>query len=69
MRNVEAPDLVSTAEAAEILGKSIATVNRLAAAGKLPEAAKVDGPRGARFYLRADVETLLSPTEPTEAAS
>lgn len=55
------PDLVSTQEASDILGKSVATVNRLAANGSLAVAAQVSGIRGARFYRRSDVEALLSP--------
>lgn len=56
-------DLVSTQEAADILGKSVATVNRLAANGSLVEAAKAPGLRGARLYRRSDVEALLSSTD------
>lgn len=58
------PDLVSTREAADILGKSVATVNRLAANGELPVALSGHGLRGARFYRRSDVEGLRSPAEP-----
>ena len=57
-------ELVSTNEASEILGKSIATVNRMASDGRLPVAVKASGVTGARFFRRADVEALL-----TEAAS
>lgn len=69
-------DLVSTREAARILLRSIATVNRFAADGRLQVAKKVDGVRGARFYWRRDVEALrdeiadhYAPLSPSEAAS
>lgn len=51
-------ELLSTQEAAAILGKSVATVNRFAASDRLPVAKQIDGIRGARFYLRRDVEGL-----------
>lgn len=49
-------DLVTTAEAAAILGCSVATVNRWAAEGRLTAAVQFPGVRGARLYVRADVE-------------
>jgi len=55
---MEKDELVSTSEAADILGCSVGTVNRLAAADRLPIAKQIDGIRGARFYWRADVEAL-----------
>lgn len=55
---MDQPDLVSTSEAKDIIGCSIATVNRHAAAGRLPIAKQIDGIRGARLYHRADVEAL-----------
>ena len=61
-------DLVSTSEAADILGKSVATVNRLAANGTLIEAVRAPGAKGARLYRRADVVALLSPTDAEGAA-
>jgi predicted site-specific integrase-resolvase len=51
-------ELVSTAEAATLLGKSTATINRWADSGALPVAFKAPGVRGARFFARADVENL-----------
>lgn len=50
--------LLSTAEAATLLGKSTATINRWADSGALPVAVKAPGVRGARFFARADVENL-----------
>lgn len=56
MRKVD--DLISTAEAAELAGVNIATINRLAASGKLPTAHKLPGRTGARLYRRSDIEAL-----------
>lgn len=53
-------DLISTAEAAELLGASVATVTRLAKAGDLTTAVKAPGARGARFFRRREVERLAS---------
>lgn len=55
-------DLVTTAEAAEISGKSVSTVNRWADCGRLPVAAKAPGVRGARFFHKSDVEQLTRVT-------
>lgn len=52
--------LISTAEAAQLLGRSVGTVNRWAANGRLTTVAKVPGPRGARFFDRAEVEALAA---------
>lgn len=62
------PDLITTAEAADLLGRSVATVNRWADDGKLPHAHKIDGLRGPRLFRRDDVLALVRP-QPTEAAS
>ena len=51
-------ELLSTAEAAALLGKSIATINRWADSGALPVAVKAPGIRGARFFAAAEVEKL-----------
>ena len=49
-------DLIGAAEAAEILGVSVATINRMAANGTLPTAAKLHGRTGAHIFNRATVE-------------
>ena len=49
------PDLVTTKEAAEILGVSVFQVARLVARGDLTAAVQAPGKRGARFFRRADV--------------
>lgn len=51
-------DLLTTAEVAEILGKSVPTVNRWAVEGKLTPARKLPGLRGPHLFYRADVEAL-----------
>lgn len=60
MRKIEHRDntLITTAEAAELLGVTPSTVNRMAATGRLPQAAKANGIRGARMFYRSDVEAL-----------
>lgn len=55
-----APDLIPTAEAAKILRRSVATVNRYAAAGDLKPALELGGRTGARLFHRADVEALAA---------
>ena len=53
-------DLIPTVLAAEILGRSASTVNRMAASHRLPYAAKVPGLRGGYLFRRADVERLAA---------
>lgn len=52
------PSLVSTKQASEISGLSVATINRWVREGLLKPAAQGEGPRGARFFLRSDIEAL-----------
>ena len=52
------PDIIPTAEAAALVGVSVATINRWADKGKLPTIAQASGPTGARFFLRSDVATV-----------
>lgn len=54
-------DLISTTQAAEILGRPVATINRWAARGYLPVEVQAPGTRGARLYRRADVLALVTP--------
>lgn len=56
--------LIGTAAAARRLGVSVATVNRWAATGVLPTAAKGDGRTGARMYRSSDVDALAERLEP-----
>ena len=47
---------LTTKQVAERLGKSIATVKRMAADGRLPYAVKVPGDTGAYLFDPADIE-------------
>lgn len=53
-----ASDLIGSAESARIAGVNVATVNRWAASGVLPVAARLPGRTGARLFRRRDVERL-----------
>jgi hypothetical protein len=50
--------LLSTAQVAEILGKSTATVKRMALSGALTPALKLPGDTGAYLFTREDVEAV-----------
>jgi excisionase family DNA binding protein len=54
----QAAHLLSTAQVAEVLGVSKATVKRLALSGELPHALKLPGDTGAYLFDRKDVERL-----------
>ena len=58
MLSMSSPDLVTSSQAAEMLGKSVRTINRMAVAGTLPPAMKVPGATGHYLFRRADVEAL-----------
>lgn len=58
-------DLLTTAEVARIVGRSVPTIHRWVESGRLPTARKLPGIRGARLFRRSDVDALLAP----EAAS
>ena len=49
-------DLLTAAEVAERLGKTVATVNRMAADGRIPTAHKLPGIRGARLFRATDID-------------
>ncbi len=53
-------ELLTAREAAELLNVSVFQVARLAQRGDLPTAMQAPGKRGARFFLRVDVEALAS---------
>jgi len=52
-------DLLSTAAVAQLLDRSVSTINRWASQGRLEPAVDMPGRTGARLYRRSDVETLL----------
>lgn len=54
-----ADDLLSTAAVAELVGKTVATVNRWAAEGKITPAVEMTGKTGARLYRRSDITAFL----------
>ncbi len=63
-------DLIPTVDAAAIVKVSVPTFNRWVEAGRITEAAKAPGLRGARFFLRSDVEALAaSLLQPAEEAT
>ncbi len=63
-------ELLPTATVAELLGKTVTTINRWVLEGKLIPAVDMPGRTGARLFRRSDVEALLAPQpEPTEQAS
>lgn len=49
-------DLLTTADVAKLAGRTIATINRWAAAGRLQPAAQANG----RVYRRGDVDEFLA---------
>lgn len=51
--------LITSPQAAEILRKSVRTVQRMADSGALPVAQKLPGPNGAYLYRLADVQALI----------
>jgi DNA-binding transcriptional MerR regulator len=53
-------DLLTTAQVARLLGKTVKTINIWAAEGRIPVALKLPGPKGANLYRRADVDALLT---------
>jgi predicted site-specific integrase-resolvase len=52
-------ELLTTAQAADLLGRPIATVNRWAAEGKLNPAMKLPTRTGANLFRRSDILALL----------
>lgn len=67
MRRMASTGLLTTAQTAEALGVSVATVHRFESEGLLPLAVKVEGLRGPKLFARADVERLAA--ERAEVAS
>lgn len=61
------PTFVTTSEAAAALGKSVKTITRWAASGKLTPVKRLPGRRGAMLFAAADIEAILA-REPWDAA-
>lgn len=57
---VETERLLTTAEAAKMIGRTVATVNRWAIDGRLPVAQKLPGTTGANLFRPVDVRRLLT---------
>jgi predicted DNA-binding transcriptional regulator AlpA len=53
-------EILSTAQVAELIGKSARTVARMAEAGTLRPIHQLPGRNGAYLFLRGDVEALLA---------
>jgi excisionase family DNA binding protein len=51
-------DLLSTRQAADLLGTHVSTISRWVAAGKLTPALKLDGGTGPMWFARADLDAL-----------
>lgn len=63
-------DLIGTAEAARILGRSHRTVHRMVRDGGLtPAITAPGGPSGAFLFRRADVEKIAGRTETVASAT
>lgn len=54
------PTLLTASQVAQRIGRSSATVRRLAETGDLPAAARLPGPNGPVLFLEADVERYLA---------
>jgi Helix-turn-helix domain len=57
------PPLVTSAEAATIIGRDVRTIHRLVERGDLQPATKLPGIRGAFLFRREDVERLAGKTQ------
>ena len=55
---MQTDDLLTSSDVARLLQISVPTVNRWAAAGRLPVVQKLPGIRGAYLFRRVDVERL-----------
>lgn len=53
-------NLLTTAQVAKALGKSVRTIHRMADSGQLRAVAKLPGETGAYLFHRADVEALAA---------
>jgi len=62
-------NLLTTAQAAERLGKSVRTVHRMASDGRLPHVAKLEGDRGSWLFDQAVVDMLARTLDREAVAS
>lgn len=61
-------DVIGVTEAAEILGRSVRTVNRKAQRGEIAHVGKLPGKTGAYLFHRADI-TALAAQRPRQSVS
>lgn len=62
-------ELITTAQAAHILGLTVATVNKRAKAGLIPVAQQLPGETGARLFDSDEIERLAQQRLAAAAAS
>jgi hypothetical protein len=53
-------EIITTAQAARMLGRSVATVNRMVALGQIQPAKKLPGKTGAYLFEAREIERLVS---------
>lgn len=53
-------ELLTTAQAARLLGKSVGTINRWVNENRLSPAVTLPGETGARLFRRSDIDALLN---------
>lgn len=58
MPKLDQDEMVSTAEAAQMLDRHVRSIHRLVQTGELTPVAKIPGRTGAYLFRRADVEAL-----------
>ena len=58
MPKLDQDELVSTAEAAQMLNRHVRSIHRLVQTGELVPVAKIPGRTGAYLFRRGDVEAL-----------
>lgn len=63
-----APDLLTTRQAAERVGRSVSTLNHYVDTGRLTPALAAPGIRGPRFFRPADVDALAAELNDGDAA-
>lgn len=59
-RVTDIQDYLTTAQVAELTGRTVTTVNRWVTEGRLAPSHQLPGRTGAYLYIRADVDALLA---------
>lgn len=60
MSTTEPREYLTTAEAAQTTGRSVATINRMVRRGELTPAVQGTGKTGTRFFRREDIDALAA---------